>query len=164
MTVAASPNHAGASVVTPVLHRWPVRIYYEDTDAEEIVYYANYLRYAERARAEWMRELGLSLATMSNYGIAFAVRRCEIDYLLPARLDDLLIVESHLTKLGGASIDAVQILKKDNTLIARMALVLVCIGPDKRPLRIPDWMRSVLKTDLGEAVEKNRTTGIEYGE
>ena len=137
-----------------ICHRWPIRIYYEDTDAEGIVYYANYLRYAERARAEWMRELGLSLATMSQYGIAFAVRRCAIDYLRPARLDDLLTVESCLTKLGGASLEALQILRKDKDVIAKMALVLVCIGSDKRPLRIPDWVRTILQRDLDEAASQ----------
>ena len=84
---------------------WPVRVYYEDTDAGGVVYYANYLKYLERARTEWLRHLGFGQDTlMRDAGIVFAVRRVEIDYLLPARFDDALLVELEIEEIGRASL------------------------------------------------------------
>ncbi|MGB5569099.1 MAG: YbgC/FadM family acyl-CoA thioesterase, partial [Sedimenticolaceae bacterium] len=83
------------------LFEWPVRVYYEDTDAGGVVYYANYLKYLERARTEWLRYLGFGQDTlMRDAGILFAVRRVEIDYLLPARFDDALLVELEIEEIG----------------------------------------------------------------
>lgn len=83
----------------------PVRVYYEDTDAAGVVYYANYLRFIERARTDWLRTLGVDQgALMGSHGIAFAVRALEADYLKPARLDDELIVRSTLEEVGRAQV------------------------------------------------------------
>ncbi len=85
-------------------HRQAIRVYFEDTDAAGIVYYANYLKFAERARTDMLRDFGVSHADMMKRdGLVLVVRRCEIDYLKPARLDDLLTVETEVAKLGGAS-------------------------------------------------------------
>src|ERR1700742_3787402 len=82
------------------------RVYYEDTDTGGIVYYANYLKFAERARTEVLRDLGITQRIlMDEEGVAFAVRRCEVDYLVPARLDDELEVRTALRALGAASLD-----------------------------------------------------------
>ena len=86
------------------VHHYGLRVYYEDTDAIGIVYYANYLKYAERARTEMMRLLGFATISRDN-DTAFAVRRCEVDFLKPAGLDDELDVVTGVFGIGGASID-----------------------------------------------------------
>ena len=78
------------------MHLFNLRVYYEDTDLAGIVYYANYLKFIERARSEWVRDLGIDQAQMKAEGLVFAVRRVVADYLLPARYDDLLCVETKL--------------------------------------------------------------------
>ena len=125
-------------------HRFAVRVYYEDTDAAGIVYYANYLKFAERARTEWMRDLGLSHSALAqSAGAAWAVRSCAIDYRRPARLDDALTVETRLTALGGASADLVQIVRRDDEDLARLTLRLAFIAPDGRPRRLPPSVRAL---------------------
>ena len=120
------------------IHIYPVRVYYEDTDAAGIVYYANYLKYAERARTEMLRDLGTENARlMKTEGLAFAVRRCEVDFFKPARLDDLLSVETRLIDIGGASVVADQRVKRDNAELVRMELKLACLSLDGRPARLP---------------------------
>ncbi|MGB8274759.1 MAG: YbgC/FadM family acyl-CoA thioesterase, partial [Alphaproteobacteria bacterium] len=96
------------------VHRFPVRVYYEDTDAGGVVYYANYLKFAERARTEMMHLVGAGYGDAVRAGkVAFAVRRCEIDFLAPARLDDLLEVETRLLEAGGASLSAEQRIRRE---------------------------------------------------
>ena len=126
-------------------HRYPVRVYYEDTDAAGIVYYANYLKFAERARTEMMRASGASHSEMiETFDTAFAVSRCEIDYLKPARLDDLLTVETTVVKLGAASADLRQRVLRAGDVLAELKVVVVCIGQNGRPARIPDYVRGAL--------------------
>ena len=86
-------------------HRFACRVYYEDTDLAGIVYYANYLKFIERARSEWVRDLGVDQIDLrARQGLVFAVRRIEADYLSPARFDDVLQVETRLAGLTGARI------------------------------------------------------------
>ena len=126
-------------------HRQAIRVYFEDTDAAGIVYYANYLKFAERARTDLLRDLGVSHAEMMKRdGLVLVVRRCEIDYLKPAKLDDLLTVETDAAKIGGASIDLRQRVLRDNEVLADLKVLVVCIGQDGRPARIPDYVRGVL--------------------
>jgi len=88
-------------------HRFPVRIYYEDTDAGGIVYHARYLHFAERARTEALRLAGIEQTSLRNtYDVVFALSRCEIDYRRPARLDDIVEVRSRFTDLRGAKLSA----------------------------------------------------------
>jgi acyl-CoA thioester hydrolase len=125
---------------------WPIRVYYEDTDAGGVVYYANYLRFAERARTEFMRAAGADHAAMlRDTGLSFAVRRCEVDYLRPARLDDLLRVETRIVGLGGASLEAEQTVKRDGEDLARLKVTLACLTPAGRPARLPDGVRAALQ-------------------
>ena len=84
-----------------MMHCFPVRVYYEDTDLAGIVYYANYLKFIERARSEWVRDLGINQVQMKAEGLVFAVRRVEADYLAPARYDDELIVETTMQTGSG---------------------------------------------------------------
>lgn len=126
-------------------HRQTVRVYFEDTDAAGIVYYANYLKFAERARTDMLRDLGVSHAEMMKHdGLVLVVRRCEIDYLKPARLDDLLTIETEAAKLGGASVELRQRVLRGNEILAELKVLVVCIGKDGRPARIPDYMRGAI--------------------
>jgi acyl-CoA thioester hydrolase len=121
-----------------VEHTYPVRVYYEDTDAAGIVYYANYLKFAERARTEMLRTFGVSQqAIREAKGVAFAVRRCHVDYMAPAKLDDMLEVRTRITELRGAAIEAEQIVTRDNDQLVRLNIMLVCIGPGGNATRIP---------------------------
>lgn len=127
-------------------HVWPVRIYYEDTDAAGIVYYANYLRYAERARTELLRSLGGEhRALMDTHGMVFAIRSCKADYLAPARLDDALEVRSRLLEVGGASMTAEQVVYRDARMLVRMEVRLACMGRDGRAVRMPVPVRAALR-------------------
>jgi len=94
-------------------HLLPVRVYYEDTDAGGIVYHATYLRYAERARTEMLRAVGIDLLRLrDDHGLVFVVRRGEVDYQRPARLDDSLMVQSDLVELGGATATISQVVRR----------------------------------------------------
>lgn len=127
------------------MHVLPVRVYYEDTDAGGIVYYANYLKFAERARTEMLRLLGINQSEMAQrYGMAFAVRDCAIDYRRPARLDDLIEVRSRLIALAAATISAVQSIWRDTEELARLELRVACLRRDGRPARIPAPVRQAL--------------------
>jgi acyl-CoA thioester hydrolase len=126
-------------------HRQTIRVYFEDTDAAGIVYYANYLKFAERARTDMLRELGVSHAEMMNRdGLVLVVRRCEIDYLKPAKLDDLLTIETEAAKLGGASVELRQRVLRDHEVLAELKVLVVCIGKDGRPARIPEYVRGAI--------------------
>ncbi|MBM3733552.1 MAG: tol-pal system-associated acyl-CoA thioesterase [Acidimicrobiia bacterium] len=128
-------------------HIFRLRVYYEDTDADGVVYYANYLRFAERARTEMLRERGIeSSRLMAEEGVAFAVRRCAADYLRPARLDDRLEVRTRLTALGGASLDLEQRIVRadDGAEAARLDLTLACMTRAGKAARIPAKVRGCL--------------------
>jgi acyl-CoA thioester hydrolase len=128
------------------IHKFPVRVYYEDTDAGGVVYYANYLRFAERARTEFMREAGADHAGMlRDTGLSFFVRRCEADYLKPARLDDLLQVETEIVHVGGASLEAVQTVTRGGEALARLKVKLACLNQAGRPARLPDRIQDALR-------------------
>jgi acyl-CoA thioester hydrolase len=129
------------------VHRFPVRVYYEDTDAAGIVYYANYLKFAERARTEMMRLFGVEHESWrQSDGTAFIVRHAEIEYLAPARLDDELTVETRVKELGGASISLGQDIKRGDALLVRAVIRVACIGRNGRPVRLPTALRSALLT------------------
>ncbi len=125
----------------------PVRVYYEDTDAAGVVYYANYLRYFERARTEWLRAIGPDHATMGReHGVMFVVRSVTIDYLKPARLDDLLTVGVEVEKLGRAQVVLRQFVRRgDEELVTGTALI-VCVNIEKmKSAPLPDYLRETLK-------------------
>lgn len=126
-------------------HVFPVRVYYEDTDAGGIVYYANYLRFAERARTELMRLAGAGhRQLMDSENVMLAVRRCEVDYLSPAALDDALEVHTQIIEIRGASLRADQSVRRRGTELARLRLRLACVTRDGRPARLPRSLRRAL--------------------
>ncbi|MBM3541416.1 MAG: tol-pal system-associated acyl-CoA thioesterase [Alphaproteobacteria bacterium] len=126
-------------------HVFALRVYYEDTDAAGIVYYANYLRFAERARTELLRAHGSDhAALMRQDGIAFAVRRCEAEYLKPARLDDSLEVHTRVTQVGGATLDADQDILRAGEVLTRLKVRLACVRADGKPARLPAGLRRSL--------------------
>ncbi|MCC5999518.1 MAG: tol-pal system-associated acyl-CoA thioesterase [Pararhodobacter sp.] len=119
-------------------HRFTLRVYYEDTDLAGIVYYANYLKFIERARSEWVRELGVDQRAMQEgAGLVFAVRRVEADYIAPARHDDLLEVESRVLAASPARLTLAQVVMHDRRLLFSARVTLVCIDAAGRPRRLP---------------------------
>ena len=130
-------------------HIFPLRVYYEDTDAGGIVYYANYLRFAERARTEYLRSVGADHQTLlAKDGIAFTVRQCSVDYMSPAFLDDPLEVHTRFLEVRGASLRAEQVVKRKTDELARLNVRLACVGDDGRPRRMPTAFRSALSSSL----------------
>ena len=135
-------------------HRYDLRVYYEDTDAGGVVYHANYLRFAERARTEAMRDLGVAHARLiDEFGRIFVVRRVKLDYLRPARLDDELVILTSLVASGGASVTLCQRIRhsEDGPDLAVLDIQLACIGMnDSRPARIPpEWRQAMGLMDGG---------------
>jgi acyl-CoA thioester hydrolase len=119
--------------------RFPVRVYYEDTDAAGVVYYANYLKFMERARTEWLSSLGFELAAVEReHGVVFVVHRVEIDFRKPAQLSDRLDVTLTLVKLGRALLVADQAVERGAETLTQARVTLACVEPSNwRPARIP---------------------------
>lgn len=116
----------------------PLRVYYEDTDAAGIVYYANYLRFIERGRTEFLRALGHDQHLLMQQGVAFAVRSVVAEYLKPARLDDQLTVDTEVAELGGAQVVFAQRIVRGEDLLLDAKIRVACIDPASgRPIRIP---------------------------
>lgn len=115
------------------------KIYYEDTDAGGVVYYANYLRYFERARTEFLEYLGIRVAEIAKQGIKFVVVKAEIEYISPALLGDILEIETEITELKKVSMifDYKVFREKDKKLIAKGMTKLACVDNNLRPLKIP---------------------------
>ena len=126
-------------------HRLAVRVYYEDTDAGGIVYHASYLRFAERARTEMLRELGFDhTALRREHGIVFAVRRCTVEFLALARLDDLLEVETVPVRLGGARLLLRQTVLRADRPIVQLEVELALLSPELKPRRLPAALARLL--------------------
>ena len=140
VTIHPAPDAGRASFTLPV------RVYFEDTDAGGVVYYANYLKFCERARTEWLRTTGVvqnRLATEQN--ILFVVRSVAADYLRPAVLDDLLEVVTTIDKLGRASLDFAQQVRRDGQLLFEARVTIACVGRSAmRPTPIPLAVRAQL--------------------
>lgn len=126
------------------LHRFPVRVYYEDTDLAGIVYYANYLKFIERARSEWVREIGVDQRAMKAQGVVFAVKRVEADYIVPAAFEDDLVIETTPLSMTPARLVLSQAVKRDDTNLFQSKITLVAIGQAGKPVRLPDQLRLVV--------------------
>jgi acyl-CoA thioester hydrolase len=123
-----------------MIYRLPIRVYYEDTDMAGIVYYANYLRYIERGRSEWVREVGLDQNRMKDEdGVVFAVRRVEADYLAPARLDDELVVETWVESRKPVRMVMGQEVKRGEQVLFRAMVTVICMTLQGKPVRLPEW-------------------------
>jgi len=129
-------------------HVFPVRVYYEDTDAGGLVFHANYLRYVERARTEMMRLLGIShTELLAGTGVVFAVRRLGMEFRTPARLDDTLEVRTRVVDIRGASMEVEQIVLQSGTeprVVAKVRVTLFVVDDRIRPARIPQTLRAAL--------------------
>jgi acyl-CoA thioester hydrolase len=125
-------------------HRFPVRVYYEDTDFSGAVYHASYLRFFERGRTEWLRALGIeqsALAAAGPQAFGFVVRHMSIDFLKPARMDDLLAVETLVRRVGGASLDLAQRLLRGADVLIAADVRIGCVAGG-RAVRLPAPIRA----------------------
>jgi acyl-CoA thioester hydrolase len=146
MPAPAPPSADTDTAADPVLFRWPVRVYWEDTDAGGIVFYANYLKFFERARTEWLRALGVQQqALREREGTIFVVAETALRYLAPARLDDLLEVTVQLVTRGSASLRLRQQAWRGSTLLAEGDIRIGCVEHGTlRPCRIPSVIQRAL--------------------
>lgn len=121
---------------------WPVRVYYEDTDSGGVVYYANYLKFMERARSEWLRSLGIEQDVLRDREkIIFAVRAVSVDFWRPARFNELLQVSVNMTDCGGASITFEQQVRRDDTVLCGGTVRVACLDSGAmKPRRIPKFL------------------------
>ena len=127
------------------MHSFDLRVYYEDTDLAGIVYYANYLKFIERGRSEWIRALGMDQARLrAEKGTVFAVRRVVADYLRPAFFEDLLQVRTTVDTIGGASLTLDQQVWRGDQALFTAKVVLVCIGANGQPTRLPQDLRDAI--------------------
>jgi acyl-CoA thioester hydrolase len=128
--------------------RWPVRVYWEDTDAYGVVYYANYLKFLERARSEWLRSFDLEQPSLiAHHRGVFVVRRVEADYLLPARFNDSLDVEAVLVEQNRASLVMDQRVLRGEEILLTARITLVWVGEKSfKPARIPAEVLELLNT------------------
>lgn len=134
--------NSSASSIINGKHRLLIRTYYEDTDSGGIIYYANYLKFAERARTEMLRETGYGHnETWKNDGISFVVRACSVEYYKPGKLDDILEVESEVIEIRPASLRLCQIVKREGDILVGMEIKLACIGLNGRVVPIPKKLR-----------------------
>lgn len=121
-----------------------VRVYYEDTDAGGIVYHANYFKFAERARTEYLRAAGWDRKRVEKeFGIGFIVRHADIEYRAPAKHDDLLTVKTHITAIGNTSMTMKQDVWRDDKLLVEIKIVLVAVNADGRAVRFPPQLRQI---------------------
>ena len=143
MVRTTSADAAGSDAEAGTAFRWPVRIYFEDTDAGGVVYYANYLKFFERCRTEWLRALGIDQSTLARErGVQFVVAGIEAKYLRPARLDDELAIEARVVHLGGCSIVFEQLALRAGELLARAQVKVACVDlPRRMPARLPPSLR-----------------------
>ena len=144
-------NSVPSSHTLPVSPRktfaWQTRIYYEDTDAGGIVFYANYLKFFERARTEWLRAGGIDQSRLSmDTGTLFVVRRTSIDYFAPARLDDMLRIESHVARMGRASVEFEQHAFRAGERLCSGTILVACVSAATwRPTGLPPAVIAALQ-------------------
>ncbi|OZB80315.1 MAG: tol-pal system-associated acyl-CoA thioesterase [Halothiobacillus sp. 13-55-253] len=133
-------------MTTTDIFYWPVRVYYEDTDAAGVVYYANYLKFFERARTEWLRARGFEQDMMREaHGVVFVVSRLQVDYQRPAKFNDALRVSCEMRKCGAASMSFHQVAERtsDQIPLSQATVQIVCVDADSfKPTPIPNAMRS----------------------
>lgn len=133
---------------SPSYFDWPVRVYYEDTDATGVVYHANYLRFMEHGRTEWLRALGIEQDRLrEEEGVVFAVTAVDLKYLTPASFNELLTVRSSLTHKGGASLTFEQDILRvtDQAVCCRGSVKVVCLdAATMRPRRLPSALAAAI--------------------
>jgi acyl-CoA thioester hydrolase len=147
MSNASQSSFTKPQTATPMLNNFSAkyRVYYEDTDAGGIVYYANYLKFFERCRTDFLRSLNIVQSElMKKENLAFVVRKCEIEYLTPARMDDLVEVSLAVTKINPASIVMFQEMKKSDKILSHLTVQIACVCVDGfKPEKIPQNIKSL---------------------
>ena len=134
-----------------MIHKMDLRIYYQDTDAGGIVYHSNYLDYAERARSEFLRDVGLPVNDLLERDVAFVIKKAELTYKSPARLDDLLTVHTSIGEIKGASMIMNQTIKRGETDLVEIVLQVVFVSPKTMaPIRIPADLKEKFMLYQGE--------------
>ena len=134
-----------------IYHDLPLRVYYEDTDAGGIVYYPNYLKFAERGRTEYLRNLGFTNSQIRDEtGIIIVVKKVEAEYLAPARLDDRLVVSTRLISMKNTSFVMEQNILRDGGIIFTMSVVLVCVNDAGKPARIPQPVHAAFLNEVSQ--------------
>ena len=132
------------------MFQYTFKIFYEDTDAGGVVYYANYLKFIERARTEMINELGFTLTTLlKDYDRLFLVKKIECDYIETCKLEDRLNVQSRVLVLKNASFEIEQNLLKENKIIFRSKILMVCVNSQGAPSKIPNELHSLMKNKDG---------------
>jgi acyl-CoA thioester hydrolase len=132
------------------MFQYTFKIYYEDTDSGGVVYYANYLKFIERARTEMINELGFTLTTLlKDYDRLFLVKKIECDYIEPCKLEDRLNIQSKVLVLKNASFELEQNLLKQNKIIFRSKIVMVCVNSQGAPSKIPNELHNLMKNKDG---------------
>jgi acyl-CoA thioester hydrolase len=144
---------------------WPIRVYYEDTDAGGIVFYANYLKFFERARTEWLRACGVEQGRLAGEtGTLFIVCSTALDYRSPARLDDSLAIVSRIERLGRASVDFLQEAWREGTLLASSTIRVGCVdAATLRPAAIPPAVLAALRRgppDAGQGIRSGARASV----
>lgn len=127
-------------------HEASFRVYYEDTDMAGVVYYANYLKFIERARSDALRAAGVDQRAMRAAGLVFVVTRVEADYLSPARYDDEITVETRTAEVKGASAALSQVVRRGDATLFRALVRFACMTVEGRPARMPAEARAALAT------------------
>jgi len=127
-----------------------IRVYYEDTDCGGVVYYANYLRWLERSRTEFMRSRGIELASWMQRNVWFSVSECNVKYRRPAKYDDWLDVTTELEDIGGAAFWLKNEVRREGELLAEAKVRIACMGDDGRPKRIPEEIATALKMEASQ--------------
>ncbi len=142
-------NIPSSGIIENGIHHFPIRVYYEATDAVGVTYYGEYLRFAERARTEYLRLAGVCQTQLKqDENCLFVVRRVNIDYTKSSGLDDVLMVETTLKKIEGVRLFMNQILKREGTEIVSMTVEVACIKADTlRPCRVPESVMNHLQTN-----------------
>jgi acyl-CoA thioester hydrolase len=127
---------------------FPVRIYFEDTDSGGVVYHSNYLKFMERARTEWLRSVGIDQHHLKYHAhIMFVVHRIDIQYKLPARFNDDLVVKSELLEIGSSKIEFRQMIYRDEEMLIDANVDIACIDSEKfKPVRIPSTVKQTMES------------------
>ena len=128
------------------MYNFSIRVYYEDTDSGGVVYYANYLKFTERARTNMIQELGLTLNQLQDdYDCLFIVKKVNCEYLQSAKLEDILEVHSKIIQVKNASFELEQNISRDNKIIFQSNIIMVCVNTKGKPKKIPENIASLLR-------------------
>lgn len=127
--------------------RWPVRVYYENTDAGGVVYHSEYLKFFERTRTEWLRHMGFEQVAMrEQMGVLFVVRRAEVHFLKPALFDDALTVSAHIARLGRSVLEFEQEIRRGEDILVTAHITVVCVGAATfKPVSLPETLRNQIQ-------------------